>query len=342
MKKFTAILTAAFMVLTLAACSSENPGSASGETSSAAEATSSTAEATSSSAEATTSTAEATSSVASDTSAELEESEPEESQTESSNPEESVPEDSVPEESTPEDSTPEETKPVTTTATTKPAATTTVTTTPVTTKPETTKPETTKPVTTKPVTTKPVTTKPETTKPVTTTPEESEPEESEPEEENSGISDPVTLLNSVYALFGEDEKFPATGGDFSSGELIEGAGSFALAEPDMLDNVTGFPAAEIASIDSAATLTHMMNQNTFTAGAFHVVSGTDMAALSEAIRANIQNRMWCCGFPEKLIVATVDDHIISAFGKEFAISAFTTHLTEAFPSAVIVIEEAIL
>lgn len=312
MKKFTAILTAAFMVLTLAACSSgnssENPGSASGETSSAAEATTSAAEATTSTAEATTSTAEETSSVASDTSAEPEESEPEESQTESRNPEESVPEDSTPEESSPEE-----------------------------TKPEESKPEETKPETTKPVTTKPVTTKPETTKPVTTTPKESE-----PEEENSGISDPVTLLNSVYALFGEEEKFPATGGDFSSGELIEGAGSFSLAEPDMLDNVTGFPAAEIAGIDSAATLTHMMNQNTFTAGAFHVVSGTDMAALSEAIRANIQNRMWCCGFPEKLIVATVDDHIISAFGKEFAISAFTTHLTEAYPSAVIVIEEAIL
>ena len=86
----------------------------------------------------------------------------------------------------------------------------------------------------------------------------------------------------------------------------------------------------------------MMNQNTFTAGAYHVVSGTDLAALCEAIRANIQNRMWCCGFPEKLIVATVDDYVISAFGKEFAISAFTTHLAEAYPSAVIVIEEDIL
>lgn len=303
MKKFTAILTAAFMVLTLAACSSGNSSedsvSASGETSSAAGATSSTAEATTSTTE--------TTSAASDTSAEPEES----------TPEESKPEESQPEESTPEESIPEETKPVTTTSTTtKPAATTT-----------TTKPETTKPVTTKPVTTKPTTTAPQ---------------ESEPEEENSGISDPVTLLNSVYALFGEDEKFPATGGDFSSDELIEGAGSFALAEPDMLDNVTGFPAAEIADIDSAATLTHMMNQNTFTAGAYHVVSGTDLAALCEAIRANIQNRMWCCGFPEKLIVATVDDYVISAFGKEFAISAFTTHLAEAYPSAVIVIEEDIL
>ena len=314
MKKFTAILTAAFMVLTLAACSSGNSSedsvSASGESSSAAGATSSTAEATSS-------TTEETSSAASDTSAEPEESTPEESKPEESQPEESTPETSKPEEtqpeeSTPEESIPEETKPVTTTSTTtKPAATTT-----------TTKPETTKPVTTKPTTTAP--------------------QESEPGEENSGISDPVTLLNSVYALFGEDEKFPATGGDFSSDELIEGAGSFALAEPDMLDNVTGFPAAEIADIDSAATLTHMMNQNTFTAGAYHVVSGTDLAALCEAIRANIQNRMWCCGFPEKLIVATVDDYVISAFGKEFAISAFTTHLAEAYPSAVIVIEEDIL
>lgn len=312
MKKFTAILTAAFMVLTLAACSSGNSSedsvSASGETSSAAGAT--------------TSTTEETSSAASDTSAEPEEStpeesKPEESQPEESTPEESKPEETQPEESTPEESIPEETKPVTTTSTTtKPASTTT------TTKPETTKPETTKPVTTKPTTTAP--------------------QESEPEEENSGISDPVTLLNSVYALFGEDEKFPATGGDFSSDELIEGAGSFALAEPDMLDNMTGFPAAEIADIDSAATLTHMMNQNTFTAGAYHVVSGTDLATLCEAIRANIQNRMWCCGFPEKLIVATVDDYVIGAFGKEFAISAFTTHLAEAYPSAVIVIEEDIL
>lgn len=318
MKKFTAILTAAFMVLTLAACSSGNSSedsvSASGETSSAAGATSSTAEATTSTTE--------TTSAASDTSAEPEEStpeesKPEESQPEESTPEESKPEETQPEESTPEESIPEETKPVTTTSTTtKPASTTT------TTKPETTKPETTKPVTTKPTTTAP--------------------QESEPEEENSGISDPVTLLNSVYALFGEDEKFPATGGDFSSDELIEGAGSFALAEPDMLDNMTGFPAAEIADIDSAATLTHMMNQNTFTAGAYHVVSGTDLATLCEAIRANIQNRMWCCGFPEKLIVATVDDYVIGAFGKEFAISAFTTHLAEAYPSAVIVIEEDIL
>ena len=170
-------------------------------------------------------------------------------------------------------------------------------------------------------------------------PEESKPEESKPE---SSISDPVTLLNSIYALFGDDERFPATGGDFSTDELIEGAGKFGLGEPEAIDNVVGYPAAEIAKIDSAASLMHMMNANTFTSGAYHVAAGTDAAALAEAIRANIQNRMWCCGFPDKLIVATVDDYVISAFGKEFALNAFTKHLAEAYPTSKILIDEPIL
>ena len=154
--------------------------------------------------------------------------------------------------------------------------------------------------------------------------------------------DAVTLLNNVYALFGEDERFPATGGDFSSDEIIEGAGKFGLEEPEALDSVVGYPAAEIAKIDSAASLMHMMNANTFTSGAYHAAAGTDIAALAEAIRANIQSRMWCCGFPDKLIVATVDDYVISAFGKNFAIDAFTKHLAEAYPTAKILIEEPIL
>ena len=170
-------------------------------------------------------------------------------------------------------------------------------------------------------------------------PVESKPEESKPE---SSISDPVTLLNSIYALFGDDERFPATGGDFSTDELIEGAGKFGLGEPEAIDNVVGYPAAEIAKIDSAASLMHMMNANTFTSGAYHVAAGTDAAALAEAIRANIQNRMWCCGFPDKLIVATVDDYVISAFGKEFALNAFTKHLAEAYPTSKILIDEPIL
>ena len=309
MKKFTAIILAAMMVLSLSACSSGNNS----ESSIVSDENSSSAE-----------SGAADESEASESEAsESEASESEASESEASESEASEPEASEPEASEPETSEPEASKPETTT--------------PATTTPATTKPATTKPETTKPQTTKPATTKPQTTEPVTSTPETSE-----PEDVKENISDPAALLNTTWALFGEDEIFPVTGGDFSSEELIEEAASFSLEDPDVLDYVTGFPAAEIHKIDSAATLMHMMNQNTFTAGAFHVVDGTDIVALNKAVKDNIMNRMWMCGFPDKLIVANVGDYLVCAFGKNDQINAFSTHLTEAYSTAIIVVDEPIL
>ena len=262
MKKFTAVLLAAFMVLSLAACSSGTPS----EDSAAANGDSSAAD--------TVSSAEAS---------DIEETKPEETQPEETKPEETQPEETEPEETKPEETKPEETKP-----------------------------------------------------------EETKPEESTEIEENDEISEPAVLLNTVWSYFGDDERFAVTGGDFSSGELIQEAASFGLSDPDALDYVTGFPAAQIGSIDSAASLMHMMNQNTFTSGAFHVVEGTDKTALNQAIRDNIMNRMWMCGFPDKMIVANVGDYVVSAFGKNQAMDSFTAHLVEAYPNAEIVFDEPIL
>lgn len=312
MKKFTAIMMAACMVVSLAACSSGTPTESAGAPT--AEAPASTGSAV---------TTEAPASTESPVTEEPAESTPETSAPEINQPDSVEAETTEPETDAPETTTP---------ATTTPATTTPATTTPATTKPETTKPETTKPTTTKPETTKPATTVTQTT--------------AEPEEpvviEKDEISDPTTLLKTAWALFGEDEKFPVTGGDFSSGELIEEAAPFSLADPDSLDYVTGFPAAEIGKIDSAATLMHMMNQNTFTAGAFHVVEGMDMKALSSAVRDNIMNRMWCCGFPDKMIVVNVGEYLVCAFGKNQPIDSFSAHLVEAYPTAVIVVDEPIL
>lgn len=183
---------------------------------------------------------------------------------------------------------------------------------------------------------------PETIDAETTELEITEPETTEQEEVKNDISDPTTLLSTTWALFGEDEQFPVTGGDFSSGELIEGAAPFGLADTDALDNVTGFPAAEVAKIDSAATLMHMMNLNTFTMGAYHVVEGTDVASLAAAVKDNIQNRMWCCGFPDKLIVVQVGDYLVAGFGKNDQINAFNAHLAEAYSFATVLFDEAIL
>ena len=47
---------------------------------------------------------------------------------------------------------------------------------------------------------------------------------------------------------------------------------------------------ETAKVDQAASLIHMMNQNTFTAAAYHCTDDAD--ALATALRDNIQQRQW--------------------------------------------------
>lgn len=157
------------------------------------------------------------------------------------------------------------------------------------------------------------------------------------------IKDPAELLNNVWAKFGDNERFPAMGGDFSEENSVsDKAGVFGLSDAEAVDSTLGFPAASIDKIDSAASLVHMMNANTFTCGAYHVVDYKNNETLINEIKTNIDNRQWMCGFPEKLVIATVDElYVIVYFGNEQIVSGFSTHLSEAYPQAKIVVDQAI-
>ena len=300
MKKFTSVLIAAFMVLALAGCNGNNSTD-----STPTEETTSIAES------AATSSTDGAQTGESDTNPGS--SEPEPDTRESSAPTTTEPTTGAPETAEPETSIPETRAPETTAPETSA---------PETSKPEDTKPSTTKPATTKPAATKPASTKPTTTKPADTT---KTPEPEEPAEVK--ISSPSELINSAWALFSEDEKFPVAGGDFSSGDVVDGAGPFSLDNPDELDRLTGFPASEVGKIDSAASMIHMMNTNTFSTGAYHVVEGTDTAALCKSIRDNIASIRWMCGFPDKFIVAEVGDYIVCAYGLEDLIDSYVNHMS---------------
>ena len=88
----------------------------------------------------------------------------------------------------------------------------------------------------------------------------------------------------------------------------------SMDDADLLDSSLGFPAAEAGKIDGAASLVHMMNLNTFTCGAFHVKDRGDVAALCASLRENILDRHWMCGFPDKLVIVTVGDYVVSVYG----------------------------
>ena len=134
----------------------------------------------------------------------------------------------------------------------------------------------------------------------------------------------LDVLETVWNTYGEDEKFPAVGGAFSDVDVKEDApGAYDLTDRAEADRVLGLP--ETALVDQAASLVHMMNQNTFTAAAYHATDDPD--ALAQQLRDNIQQRQWMCGFPDKLAVAVVGDYVTAVYGAEDLVDGFMNHLT---------------
>lgn len=159
---------------------------------------------------------------------------------------------------------------------------------------------------------------------------------------SSSIKDPLELLTTVWNSYSDGDKFPAAGGDMSEeNNSMDGPGIFDITDTDALDSSLGFPAASADRIDSAASLMHMMNANTFTCGAYHVKSGEDSSALAEDIKDNILNRQWMCGFPDKLIIAVVDDYVVSVFGENDMTDTFASKLQTAYEQTEFVCEEPI-
>ena len=152
----------------------------------------------------------------------------------------------------------------------------------------------------------------------------------------------LDLLNAVWANYSDDDKFPAAGGDFDEANMTEDApGNFSVEDGDALDYSLSFPAADAGKLSDAASLTHMMNANTFTAGAFHVASSSDVDSVVSDLKDNIMNRQWMCGFPDKLVILTLGDYVISCYGAEDLVDQFSEKVTETFTDAAVVSDEAI-
>ena len=156
-----------------------------------------------------------------------------------------------------------------------------------------------------------------------------QPEETAP----AASGDALSILTAVWNAYSDDEKFPAA---------EDAPISMDISDTDNISYLLTFPAEDAALIDGAASLTHMMNLNTFTCGAFHTVSAQDVTKLADDLHTAIADKQWMCGFPDKLVVVTLDQYVISMYGHEDLINTFRDKLQAAYSSAAIAYEEAIV
>ena len=167
-----------------------------------------------------------------------------------------------------------------------------------------------------------------------------EPETSAEDKPAAAVDDALTILNAIWNTYSDEEKFPAAGGD--SEHAVDGApGSFDVSNADSLSYLLTFPADDASLIDSAASLVHMMNLNTFTCGAFHVADANNVARLADDLRTTIQAKRWMCGFPDKLVIVTVGQSVLSVYGNEELVNTFRDKLLTSYSVAAAVYDEAI-
>lgn len=165
----------------------------------------------------------------------------------------------------------------------------------------------------------------------------------------AGPATALELLTNAWAKYPEASKFAVMGGDEANANY-EGPGKVELpgAEGNALWNLY-VPEDQLANFTDAATMMHAMNGNTFTAGALKLAEGADKTAVAKAISDAILGTHWMCGFPERMIVVSVGDYLVVAFGHDGVsfpeggkiISEFLTALQTEYAGAAVLHDEAI-
>lgn len=153
------------------------------------------------------------------------------------------------------------------------------------------------------------------------------------------VESAVALMETVWNSYADDEKFAVMGGDYDN--FVDNApGKFAHDNAEYMDGMLAIPADATAMVDDAASLMHMMNANTFTAGAFHLTDAANEEAFAAAVKENVMNRQWMCGFPEKVVIVSCGNgYVVTMFGHGDAVNPFTAKLTEM--GGTVIVEENI-
>lgn len=156
----------------------------------------------------------------------------------------------------------------------------------------------------------------------------------------------LSLLETVWNGFGENERFPAMGGNYDEDEtknnvVDNGPGKYDLGN-DGMTTVLMVPGEQMEQIEEAASLMHGMMSNNYTCGAYKLKSGTDAKAFGEAMYKSITSQRFLCGAPEAIFVALLgNDYVVAAYGLKDLMDLTNNKLIAAYPGAQVLYNQII-
>ena len=95
--------------------------------------------------------------------------------------------------------------------------------------------------------------------------------------ETNGPASALEVLETIWNLHGEDEKFSVFGGNPKENfedTTMDKPDVYDLADENISFNLL-IPADQLANVDDVASMTHAMMSNNFNAAVYHITDGTD-------------------------------------------------------------------
>lgn len=161
-------------------------------------------------------------------------------------------------------------------------------------------------------------------------------------ESSSKYKNSLELFNKIWGTYTDEEKFPAGGGD-EDHNSDEGPGAFDIEKnKESIKAFTHITDDLLATVkNDAANLIHMMNTNTFSSAIFHLKDAKTAESFAKDYNSAIMGTRWMCGFPERVLVISVDEYVIVAFGFAELTDTFKAKCLAVDTSAKLLIDNAI-
>ena len=156
-----------------------------------------------------------------------------------------------------------------------------------------------------------------------------------------GNSLPAVILGDIWAQYEPQERFSVYGGMVSQ-PVPDAPGDLDLQKADGWAGHCCFPVGCLQLVQEGASMTHLLNENLFTAVAVRVSDKSVAQTLTNDWRYGLQHGNWATVTPERLLLAQVAErNLVVAMGSKENLRIFRQKLLQAYPSAKIAYDEPI-
>lgn len=156
-----------------------------------------------------------------------------------------------------------------------------------------------------------------------------------------GESAAAVILGDIWAQYEPQEQFSIYGGMMVH-PVPDAPGDLDMQMPDAWTMRCRFPVGCLQLVQQGAAITHLLNENLFSAVAVRVSDTSAMSAVTSDWRYALQHSDWAAVAPERILLAQVGErYLVMAMGSKENMHTFSQKLKQAYPSAQIAYDEPI-